>query len=37
MEWKTEQMNKQVSDMDREEVTFKKLVDSALKAIEELE
>ena len=37
MEWKTEQMNKQIGDMDREEVTMKKLVDNALKAIAELE
>ncbi|XP_052059765.1 coiled-coil domain-containing protein 178-like isoform X2 [Mytilus californianus] len=37
MEWKTEQMNKQIHDMDREEVTFKKLVDNAQKAIVDLE
>ena len=33
MEWKTEQMNKQITDMDREEVTMRKLVDNAQKAI----
>lgn len=37
MEWKTEQMNKQINDMDREEVTMRKLVDSAQKAIHDLE
>ncbi|VDH89052.1 Hypothetical predicted protein [Mytilus galloprovincialis] len=37
MEWKTEQMNKQIHDMDREEVTFKKLVSNAEKAIVDLE
>jgi len=37
MGWKSEQMKKQCNDMDREEVTMRKLVESAQKAIAELE